>query len=135
MNSIKYKNKVIEYEIVRAKIKNVYIHIKDGNVIVKAPIKLKEIALKDIVESKKEWIYKKIQDKITKEKRKEGSIKLLGKKYPLKINLVKEDVSNMYIEDGVMIIEIPNKDKKQYINIAKNRLEFCEPWRLDITFF
>lgn len=123
MNNIKYNNKVIEYKIVKSKIKNVYIHIKDGQVIVKAPIKVKEKELEKIVESKKEWIYKKLEEKRIRDNKKEGSIKLLGKKYPLKINLVKQDISNIYIEDGIMIIEIPETYKKQYIEISKQMID------------
>ena len=41
MNFVEYNDKKILYEIVRAKIKNMYIHIKEGKVIVKVPLRLK----------------------------------------------------------------------------------------------
>ena len=46
----------IEYTVVRAKIKNIYIQIKNGKVIVKAPKQVKEEYLKELVEKKSKWI-------------------------------------------------------------------------------
>ena len=63
MNKLKYKNKIIEYDIIKSNIKNVYIHIKDSKVIVKAPKKLANKEIIEIINSKKKWIYEKI-DKI-----------------------------------------------------------------------
>lgn len=62
----------IEYTVVRAKIKNIYIQIKNGKVIVKAPKQVKEEYLKELVEKKSKWINKKLEDgrKETKENNK-----------------------------------------------------------------
>lgn len=51
----------IEYEILYSNIKNVYIQIKDGRVIVKAPKRISRLELEKIVFSKKEWIEKSLQ--------------------------------------------------------------------------
>lgn len=59
---IQYKEKIIPYEIIRRKIKNMYIYIKDGEVTVKAPIKLKEKEIQNFVEKKANWIYEKIKE-------------------------------------------------------------------------
>ena len=76
MPTIKYKENEIPYTIVRSKIKNLYIHIKEGNVIVKAPLRLSESKIRKFVIQKSEWIAKnvneykkkpKIEEKITQE--------------------------------------------------------------------
>ena len=68
MFQIEYENKIIEYQIIRAKIKNLYIKVKDGNVIVKAPFYLKNEEIEEFVTKKKKWIYKSVQDSIEKRK-------------------------------------------------------------------
>lgn len=52
MNFVEYNDKKILYEIVRAKIKNMYICIKEGKVIVKVPLRLKEKYIVDFVNKK-----------------------------------------------------------------------------------
>lgn len=59
MNTIKYKDKEIKYEIIKSKIKNVYIHIKDGKVVVTAPKKVKDEEIKKVVEEKKKLLKKR----------------------------------------------------------------------------
>lgn len=114
MNSIKYKDKIIEYEVVKSRIKNVYIHVRDGKVIVKAPIRIKDKDIENVVEEKKKWIFEKLEN-LHKEEYKQGSkVLLLGKEYPLKIKFVKQNTSNIYIENGKMVAEISKKDKKEY---------------------
>ena len=62
MYEIEYNGEKIPYQIISSKIKNMYIHIKDGNVIVKVPNKLKEKYAKDFVNKKAKWIYKKVKE-------------------------------------------------------------------------
>ena len=57
MYEIEYNREKIPYTLIKAKIKNMYIHIKDGNVIVKAPNRLKEKYIHDFVNRKAKWIY------------------------------------------------------------------------------
>jgi len=47
-----------QYEITYSKIKNVYIQIKNGKVIIKAPKRIIKKELEKIIENKKEWIEK-----------------------------------------------------------------------------
>lgn len=61
MYEIKYNNKKIEYTLIRAKIKNMYIQIKNEEVIVKAPIKLNEKYIKEFVNKKSKWIYENLE--------------------------------------------------------------------------
>lgn len=61
----------MEYKIVYSRIKNVYIHIKDGKVIVKAPRRVSKKEIDKIVKSKEEWIKKTLaKTKIKSEKEK-----------------------------------------------------------------
>ena len=64
------ENKAINYEIQYSKIKNIYIHIKDGKVIVKAPKRVSKKQIEEIVNQKKEWIIKSLE-KESKRKEKE----------------------------------------------------------------
>lgn len=61
----------MEYKIIYSIIKNVYIHIKDGEVIVKAPRRVSKKEIDKIVKSKEEWIKKTLaKTKIKSEKEK-----------------------------------------------------------------
>lgn len=68
MFQIEYEDKIIEYQIIKAKIKNLYIKIKEGKVIVKAPFYLRTQEIEDFVNKKKKWIYKSLKDSREKEK-------------------------------------------------------------------
>ena len=74
---------MIEYELVRKRIKNVYIGVKDSKVFVKAPIRLSKSKIDELVSQKEKWINNKLNkqknmikfDLITKK-----YIYILGKK-------------------------------------------------------
>ncbi len=70
MYEIEYNGEKIPYQIINSKIKNMYIHIKDGNVIVKVPNKLKEKYAIDFVNQKAKWIYKKVKEAENQKKEK-----------------------------------------------------------------
>ncbi len=61
MYEIEYNNKKIEYTLIRSKIKNMYIQIKNEQVIVKAPIKLNEKYIDEFVNKKSKWIYENLE--------------------------------------------------------------------------
>ena len=76
MKYIEYNNNIIEYEIVRKKIKNIYLTIKNGKVVVSAPTNISEEHIEALVTKKANWISKaidkenkkqEIQDKYTEE--------------------------------------------------------------------
>ena len=50
--------KNIEYQIKYSKIKNIYIQIKNGQVIIKAPKRVSKKEIEKLVEQKAEWIQK-----------------------------------------------------------------------------
>lgn len=51
----------IQYEITYSKIKNVYIQIKEGKVIIKAPKRITKKELEKIIENKSEWIKRSLE--------------------------------------------------------------------------
>lgn len=58
---IKYKDEIIPYQLIKTRIKNMYIYIKDGKVIVKVPIQLKDKDIQEFVNKKAKWICEKIK--------------------------------------------------------------------------
>lgn len=60
-----------EYEIKYSKIKNIYIQIKNGKVIVKSPKRISKKEIEKIIEQKSEWIKKTIEKENKKQEKKE----------------------------------------------------------------
>ena len=58
---------MLEYQIKYSKIKNIYIQIKEGQVIVKAPKRVSKKEIEKLIEQKAEWIQKSLE----KEKQKQ----------------------------------------------------------------
>lgn len=69
MNAINYDK--IKYHIVYGKVKNVYIQIKNGEVIVKAPRFITKKYIDEIVEQKRNWILKKLEESKNETKERE----------------------------------------------------------------
>ena len=67
----------IKYKIDRAKRKNIYICIKDGEIIVKGPKSMTDARAKKVIEEKKNWILKKLSEE-TKSTRKQKEIEYLS---------------------------------------------------------
>lgn len=59
-----------QYEITYSKIKNIYIQIKDGKVLVKAPKRISKKELEKILEKKRNWIEKNLEKSNQKQERK-----------------------------------------------------------------
>ena len=60
---------MLEYEIRYSKIKNVYIQIKEGKVIVKAPKKVSKKEIEKIIKQKSDWIQKALEKEIKKQEK------------------------------------------------------------------
>lgn len=69
MKTIQYNNEMIEYEIIRKKIKNIYINIKDGKVIISTPKNVSEQEIEKLVYKKANWIIKGIKKTESKKER------------------------------------------------------------------
>ena len=101
-HKIEYNGEIISYELIRAKIKNLYIYIKEGKVIVKAPMKLKEENIYKFVDKKAKWIYQNIK----KEKEK---IKLEEKIEQKDIDRLELIVKNSIEKYSKLLKTKPNK--------------------------
>ena len=71
MNEIEYNGEKIPYTMVKSKIKNMYIHIKEGKVIVKAPIRIKDKYIQEFINKKSKWIYENVKRYEQKPKKEE----------------------------------------------------------------
>lgn len=60
---------MLEYEIRYSKIKNVYIQMKEGKVIVKAPKKVSKKEIEKIIKQKSDWIQKALEKEIKKQEK------------------------------------------------------------------
>lgn len=121
MFQLNYKNKVIEYDVVKSDIKHVYIHIKENRVIVKAPKKMKEKQINEIVDNKKEWIYEKINN-IKPDRYKNGdTIEVLGKQYILHVVFLQGVNQKIELKEGQVLVELPlNRKSKDNTQIIKD---------------
>ena len=69
MKELQYKDNIIEYKIIRKNIKNLYIRIKEGAVIITAPKTLKDKDIESFITKKSEWIYERLNENKTKKER------------------------------------------------------------------
>ena len=60
---------MLNYEIKYSKIKNLYIKIKEGRVIVKAPRKVSKKEIEKIIKQKSDWIQKALEKEIKKQEK------------------------------------------------------------------
>ena len=61
MQNIEYDGHIIPYTLYKSKIKNMYIYIKEGKVLVKVPSRVNENKVQDFLNKKSEWIYKNLE--------------------------------------------------------------------------
>jgi len=83
-------NDLIEYNLVRSRRKTLAIHITDGRVIIRAPIKMGQENINRFIDLKKEWISLRLASSVIKKKEREkfslrfgDSILFLGKPYAI----------------------------------------------------
>ena len=91
--------KNIEYQIKYSKIKNIYIQIKNGQAIIKAPKRVSKKEIEKLIEQKAEWIKKGLE----KEKQKQSKQALYTKEEFKQI--VTSNAKKLINETGL----IPNK--------------------------
>ena len=102
------KNEIPEYEIKYSKIKNIYIQIKNGKIIVKAPKRISKKEIEKIIEQKSEWIKKTIEKENKKQKKKELYTKEEFKE------IIEKNANELIQETGVR----PNKITIKQIKYA-----------------
>lgn len=117
-NFVIYKEEKIPYELVRSKIKNVYIHIQKGKVIVKAPRRLSDRTLYEILEKKKKWIYTKRKEDLEKQQKEKQYIDgevfyLLEAPYVLDIAYHKKKNSKVEIKGNRILVTLAEEYMKK----------------------
>ena len=101
--------KNLEYELVRSKIKNMYILIRNGKVIVKAPNNISENRIKDFINSKEDWINKKLKEFENKSFKEKSYVsgevfKILGNDYILNIEYGDFEKASVNLDNGYINI-------------------------------
>ncbi len=106
---IQYNGEVIPYELIKSKIKNMYIYVRDGKVTVKAPYRLKDKEIQEFVNKKSKWIYDKLKQepKIVEE-----TIK------PEEVKRLEESVRKNIEKYAVLLKVTPNKVRIRDIKYA-----------------
>lgn len=125
-------SKTLNYELIRAKIKNMYILIRDGKVIVKVPRSISDNRVIDFINSKEDWILKKlkeVEEKSVKEKKfVSGEVfKILGNNYILNVERgdFKKSIVNMengfinvFVNEDSSVDKIKDLIDKMYYKLA-----------------
>ena len=110
----KYKDIDIKYMIIKNRIKNVYIHIKSGHIIVKSPIYVSDKKIEELVNKKSEWIYKKLKEC---EKRENRDTNILENKY---LYILGKKINVKFIVKNVKKIEVEMNEIKCDVIIPGN---------------
>jgi zinc metalloprotease len=125
-------SKTLDYELVRSKIKNMYILIRNGKVIVKASNNISENRIKDFINSKEDWINKKLKEFENKSFKEKSYVsgevfKVLGNDYILNIeygNFEKASVNmdngyiNIFVSENYETEKIKELIEKMYYKVA-----------------
>ena len=113
MYKIEYKGEIIEYEIIKSNVKNIYIHIKEGKVYVKIPKKANEKYAHEFINKKAKWVCEKIKE-TNERKLQEKSIKITDED----IERLKEIVIEKVDKYSKLLNVRPNKVRIRDIKYA-----------------
>ncbi len=116
----------IQCQVIRERIKNTYIHIKNSNIIVTTSTNISDEALKKLLFDKRDWIEQKLKKQQTSKRNinyKNGdTIYVLGKPYILSIiyenikrNYISLDGNNLNCHINVNLTDLNDEDKKDII--------------------
>ncbi len=104
-NKININGKDIQFKLIRSKIKNLYIQIKEGELIIKSPFFMKENQIHKAIREKSNWIEKHLAKSVKKESEKIDTSNISEKN----IEIFKEKL-NVYIKKYSEILNVnPNK--------------------------
>lgn len=115
-------NSTIEYTLVRKRIKNVYIQIKDGKLIVKAPYSISKSKIDELISQKRDWISKRVLKNPPERK-----IDTIDKNYiyilnnKINIKYQKHSKSNIIVnlDENTCIVMLPQSFVNSKENAAK----------------
>ena len=112
MKKIKYENKTIAYSLCKARIKNLYISIQNGEVVVNAPWYFTSNKIQQIVQEKKNWILSKMQE-YEENLSNIQSVKIFGKNYDVQVEYKNIKAPELNLRENYKIeIILPAKYKK-----------------------
>ena len=133
MKRIKYENKTIAYTVNKAKVKNLYITIQNGEVVVKAPWYVSQSQIQEAVESKRNWIMEKLEEyKSSPRRAKEYAdgerYQILGKPYYLNVYYQDIDNARLNVENGKITVIFPlrfsESDNSEQIKSMINKMYY-----------
>ena len=133
MKRIKYANKTIAYNVSRARVKNLYISIENGEVVIKAPWYATNNQIQEVVESKREWIMKKLEEyqsspRKVKDYADGERFQVLGESYFLNVYYTDTEKAKLNIENGKIEIVLPvryaNQDNTEIIKNMINKMYY-----------
>ena len=144
------KNGVIMYSVNKSTNRDLYISVQNGEVLVQAPWYATTNNIQRAIESKREWIVKKLKE-YDEKKNHEISlrpIQILGVIYELKISYKNIEVIDCSLDDKIIKFNLPKSYKrmdkealtdllmdKVYLKIAENEIEnYMEKIRVMIGF-
>lgn len=124
MEAIKVKENTIEYHLERKKIKNCYISIKEGEVIVRVPTKTSQDAIKQMLYKRADWILENVsqQRKNAPKQYIDGEVfKVLGKDVSLKI--VYDNKLKFKFKGNTFFVSLPEEQKENTSQIAQKLID------------
>lgn len=108
----------MEYELVRARIKNIYIKIIDGKVVVRAPKRISVSEIDTLVASKEKWIKEALSKQ---EKRNDRHIDLRTRNY---IYILGKKKEIKYIERDVKRVNVDIKEDYIEVIVPKGKIDY-----------
>lgn len=112
MYYIDYQGKQIPYEVQRNKIKNCYIHIKQGKVIVRVPARLRQDEIEKLVIEKAKWIKNKLEK--IQDQKENNSFIFLGKAYEIQVQWEEaRDMPSWKLTKEALEIQLPKTTQQQ----------------------
>jgi len=124
---------MIEYNLIRSKRKTLAIHIVNGKVVVKAPMRLSLVDIERFVTLKKEWINNHLKRSIYKKRQRDNfefnygdAVLFLGKRYSIiakNINKSGFDGECFFMPQGFNKTQIKMACIKIYRTYAKKHIE------------
>ena len=133
MKKIKYQNKTIAYTVSKAKVKNIYISIQNGEVVVKAPWYVTQSQIQDLIESKRKWIMQKLNEyqespRKVKEYYDGERFQIMGANYYLNIYYKETTKAILNVENGKIVVVLPieysDRDNTEQIKKMVNKMYY-----------
>lgn len=134
LKEIWYNNERIECTVIKSKIKNVYIQIKDGKAILKAPNRITDKLISELLEKRKKWIFENIKRQNSKESRiidleNKDYLYILDKKLKIKYKYKEDNKIEIKFSEEECLITVPislKEDKLLYAKVEKKLDEYIK---------